>query len=99
MEFDIDSYKPGSFPEVTVRNAAFAAPGGMPVQNLHAGVFGKDGKFYYPLNTHAPDGKKGRPQTHLRIMRFDPATRKTETVGVPEVVGLDEEQVKRWRVA
>ena len=29
-------------------------PGGLPVQDVHAGTFGKDGKFYYPLNTTGP---------------------------------------------
>jgi hypothetical protein len=27
-------------------------------------------------------------------MRFDPATRKVDTVGIPNVVGLDEDKVK-----
>lgn len=94
LEFDIDKLKPGAFPEVVVRNVAPAAPGGMSVDDIHAGTFGKDGKFYYPLNTHVATGKPGRPMTHLRIMRFDPVSKKTETVGVPEVVGLDEEKVK-----
>src|SRR5262249_47022886 len=94
MEFDIEKYRPGPFPEVVVRNVAPAAPGGMVGDDIHAAGFGKDGKFYYPLNTHVPDGKAGRPRTHLRIMRFDPVSRKSETVGVPEVVGLDEEKVK-----
>jgi streptogramin lyase len=94
MEFDIDAIKPGPFPVVAMRNVAAAAPGGMAVDDIHAGVFGKDGKFYYPLNTHVPDGKAGRAKTHLRIMRFDPVSKKTEAVGVPEVVGLDEEKVK-----
>src|SRR5262249_1875465 len=94
MEFDIDAVKPGAFPEVTVRNVAPAAPAGMPAQDIHAGVCGKDGKFYYPLNTTGPLPKGGKPEPQLRLMRFDPATRKVETVGVPEVVGLDEEKVK-----
>ncbi len=66
----------------------------MPVQDIHAGVFGKDGKFYYPLNTTGSLEKGGKPQAHLRLMRFDPVTKKTETAGVPEVIGLDEEKVK-----
>lgn len=94
MEFDIDKIKTGQFPEVVMRNVAPSAPGGMVVDDIHAAVFGKDGKFYYPLNTHVPDGKAGRAKTHLRIMRFDPISKKTETVGVPEIVGLDEEKVK-----
>lgn len=94
IEFDIDGIKPGLFPEVTARNVAPAAPAGLPVQDIHAGVFGKDGKLYYPLNTTGPVDKDGKPQPYLRLMRFDPATKKTETVGVPEVTGLDEEKVK-----
>jgi hypothetical protein len=94
LEFDIDTYRPGPFPEVTVRNVAPAAPPGMLAQDSHAGVFGKDGRFYYPLNTTGPLERGGKPVAHLRIMRFDPATKKSETVGVPEVVGLDEEKVK-----
>src|SRR5439155_2588486 len=80
LEYDIANYKKGAFPEVTVRNVAPAAPPGMPVYDIHAGIFGKDGKFYYPLVTS--DGEKKRGERHLRIMRFDPATAKTETVGI-----------------
>jgi hypothetical protein len=96
LEYDVDTYKPGPFPTVTVRNAAPAAPPGLPVLDIHAGVFGKDGKFYYPLNTSVPGEKNGKPfaTLQLRIMRFDPATKKSETVGVPNIVGLDEEKVK-----
>jgi hypothetical protein len=94
LEFDIDTYRPGPFPEVTVRNVVPAAPPGMPAQDIHAGVFGKDGRFYYPLNTTGPLERGGKPVAHLRVMRFDPATKKSETVGVPEVVGLNEEKVK-----
>ncbi len=93
MRFDVDTYKPGPFPEVTMRNIAPAAPPGMPVQNIHAGVFGKDGRFYYPLNTSLPDGGN-KPKLQLRIMRYDPATQCVETVGVPNVVGLDEAKVR-----
>ena len=70
------------------------APPGLPVSDVHAGVFGKDGRFYYPLNTTGPAERGGKPAAHLRLMRFDPATGKNETVGIPEVVGLDEEKVK-----
>jgi hypothetical protein len=94
MEFDIDTYKRGAFPEVTMRNVAYASPAGMPVLDIHAAIFGKDGKFYYPLNTSGPLTKGGKPEAHLRIMRFNPATKQVETVGVPNVVGLDEEKVK-----
>ncbi len=94
MEFDIDTVKPGAFPEVVMRNLAPAAPAGLPVQDIHAGVFGKDGKFYYPLNTTGPLEKGGQAEPHVRVMRFDPATRKTETVGVPRLVDFDEDKVK-----
>jgi streptogramin lyase len=94
MEFDIDAYRPAAFPEVLMRNVAPAAPAGMSVDDIHAAVFGKDGKLYYPLNTTGPVTKGGKAEAHLRVMRFDPATRKTETVGIPHVVGLDEEKVK-----
>jgi hypothetical protein len=94
MEFAIDHYRPGPFPEVTMRNVAPAAPPGLPVQDIHAGVFGKDGRFYYPLNTTGLLEPGGKPVAHLRLMRFDPATGKSETVGIPEVAGLDEEKVK-----
>src|SRR5207244_371647 len=66
MEFDIDRYKPGLFPELTMRNVAPAAPEGMPAQDIHAGVFGKDGRFYYPLNTTGPLALGAKPEAHLR---------------------------------
>src|SRR5262249_41163011 len=66
MEFDIEKVKPGPTAEVTMRNVAPAAPGGMPVQDIHAGTFGKDGKFYYPLNTTGPVEKGGKAEIHLR---------------------------------
>lgn len=94
MEFDIDNYKPSPFPEVTMRNVAAAAPPGLPVLDIHAAVFGKDGKLYYPLNTSGPLVKGGKPEAHLRIMRFDPTTRKVETLGIPNLVGFDEDKVK-----
>jgi hypothetical protein len=94
LEFDIDTYKPGPFPEVTVRNVAFAAPAGMPVQDIHAGVFGQDGRFYYPLNTTGVLEAGGKPEAHVRIMRFDPQTKKVETVGVPRFPEFDESKVK-----
>ncbi len=94
MEFAIDRVKGGPFPEVVMRNVAPAAPRGMPVADIHAAVFGKDGRLYYPLNTSGPTAKGGKAQAHLRLMRFDPATKKVETVGIPNVVGLDEEKVK-----
>ncbi|HZT83709.1 MAG TPA: hypothetical protein VFA26_25995, partial [Gemmataceae bacterium] len=112
MEFDIDKLQRGAT-EVVMRNAAPAAPPGYPVSDIHAAVFGKDGRLYYPLNTTGPVEKGGKPVQHLRLMRFDPAplalpsppkggregrargARKAETVGVPQVVGLDEEKVKQ----
>src|SRR5207245_1341186 len=45
-------------------------------------------------NTSGPLEAGGKPQQYLRLMRFDPATRKTETVGVPQPVGLELEKVK-----
>ncbi len=89
LEFDVANFKRGPFPEVTVRNVARAAPPGLPVQDIHAGVFGKDGRFYYSLLTTGPLRKGGKAEQHLRVMRFDPATRKTETVGVPDVSKVD----------
>jgi hypothetical protein len=94
MEFDIAHVRPGPFPEVTMRNIAPASLQGYPVQDIHAAIFGKDGKLYFPLNTTGPLEKDGKPEAHLRIMRFDPATAKTETVGVPDLVGFDEAKVK-----
>jgi sugar lactone lactonase YvrE len=92
-EFDIATCKKGLFPEVTVRNVAPVAPAGMPVQDIHAGVFGKDGKLYFPLLTTGPVEKDGKPQQHILLMRFDPETRTTEAVGVPDVK-VDEAKVK-----
>jgi hypothetical protein len=94
MEFDIDRCKPDPFPEVTMRNVAFAALPGMLVQDIHAAVFGKDGKLYYPLNTTGPLKPGDKPTPHLRVMRFDPATKQVETVGIPRPVDFDEEKVK-----
>jgi sugar lactone lactonase YvrE len=94
MVFDVDTVKEGDFPEMTMRNVAPAAPSGMPVQDVHAAVFGKDGRLYFPLNTTGPVEKGGKPAAHLRVMRFDPKTGKTETVGLPRVVDFDEEKVK-----
>lgn len=94
MEFDIAHVREGSFPQVTMRNVAPAAPPGYPVQDIHAAIFGKDGKLYYPLNTTGPLTKDGKAEPHLRIMRYDPASEKSETVGVPQLMGFDEEKVK-----
>jgi hypothetical protein len=94
MEFDVAHVKMGAFPEVTMRNVAPAAPAGYPVQDIHAAIFGKDGKLYYPLNTTGPLEKNGKPQQHLRLMRFDPASGKSETLGVPRLLDFDEEKVK-----
>jgi hypothetical protein len=98
LEYDVANYKMGLFPEVTVRNVTPAAPPGVPIQDIHAGTFGKDGKFYYPLLTTTPMEKGGKAQQHLRIMRFDPATRKVETVGIPDVSKLDESKVQHTYV-
>jgi hypothetical protein len=105
MEFDVDQIRraegviPPSNYEVTMRNIAPAAPPGLPVQDIHAGVFGKDGRFYYPLLTTGPLERRAegvnppRPEQHVLLMRFDPATRKVETIGVP-APQFDEEKVK-----
>jgi hypothetical protein len=94
MEFDIANYQKGLFPKVKMRNVAPSAPKGMPTNDIHAGVFGKDGQFYYPLNTVGPVKKGGKADAHLRIMRFDPVAGKTETVGIPDTSSLDESKVK-----
>src|SRR5262249_4526985 len=70
------------------------APPGLPVNDIHAGVFGKDGRFYYPLLTSGPLAKGGKAEVHLRIMRFDPKTKKSETVGIPDTSSLEESKVK-----
>ena len=93
IEYDVDKLKSGMFPEVTARNVAPAAPKGIPIHDIHAGIFGKDGRFYYPLNTMAL-GLSGKVEKQLRIMRFDPATKKVETVGIPDLSSLDESKVK-----
>jgi sugar lactone lactonase YvrE len=94
MEFDIANIRNGPLLEVTMRNVAPASPPGYPVQDIHAAIFGKDGKLYYPLNTKGPLEKGGKEETHLRLIRFDPATAKVETVGIPQLEGFDEEKVK-----
>lgn len=94
MEFDIAHVKMGAFPEVTMRNIAPASSPGYPVQDIHAAIFGKDGKLYFPLNTTGPLEKGGKSEPHLRLMRFDPASGKTETLGVPRLLDFDEEKVK-----
>jgi hypothetical protein len=93
MEFDIANYKKGLFPEVTVRNVAPVAPPGMPIHDIHAAVFGKDGKLYYPLLTTGPLTDDGKPQQHILLMRFDPQTARSEAVGVPDPK-VDENKVK-----
>ncbi|HTU18688.1 MAG TPA: hypothetical protein VMG10_11555 [Gemmataceae bacterium] len=94
MEFDIAHVKMGAFPEVTMHNVAPASPPGYPVQDIHAAVFGKDGKLYFPLNTTGPLEKGGKAEPHLRLMRFDPASGKSESLGVPRLLDFDEEKVK-----
>jgi hypothetical protein len=94
QEFDVANFKRGAFPEVTVRNVAPAAPPGVRIDDIHAGVFGKDGKFYWTLLCTGPVRKGDKAEQHLRIMRFDPATRKTETVGIPDTSKLDESKVR-----
>jgi hypothetical protein len=94
VEFDVARYRRGLFPEVTARNVAPAAPPGVRLDDIHAAVFGKDGKLYYSLLCTGPLTKGGKAEQHMRIMRFDPAAGKTETVGVPDLSSLDESKVK-----
>jgi len=93
MEFDIAKASGGDFPKVTMRNVAPTAPVGLPTLDIHSAVFGKDGRLYYPLVTSHADPKR-RAERFLLLMRFDPASGKTEVVGKPRIVGLDEEKVK-----
>jgi len=83
IEFDVDALANASGSEVVARNVAAASPSGMPVQDIHAGVFGKDGRFCYPLLTTAPPALGSKPEQHLRLMRFDPITKQVEDLGVP----------------
>ena len=76
-----------------MRNVAAAAPADVKVQDIHAATFGKDGKLYYPVQTTGPVEKGGKAELHIRLMRFDPQTGVSETVGIPDVK-LDESKVK-----
>jgi sugar lactone lactonase YvrE len=98
LEFDVAKYQRGPFPEVTARNVAPASPEGLPIQDIHAGIFGQDGKFYYPLLTTGPTEKGGKAVRHLRLMRFDPAAGKSETVGIPDTSSVDENKVRHTYV-
>lgn len=94
MEYDIDRLDAQSR-QVTARNAAPAAPPGMLAEDIHAGTFGLDGCFYYPLNSTGPLEPGGPPvRGALRIRRFDPRTGVVRTVGAPRVEGLDEAKVR-----
>ena len=90
MEFDTDKVRAGPFPTVTMRNVAPAAPAGLSADDVHAGVFGHDGRLYFPVNTTDPVTHKPL----LVLMRFDPASGKSEAVGVPRVIDFDEAKVK-----
>jgi hypothetical protein len=90
MEFDTDKIRSGPFPTITMRNVAPAAPAGLSADDIHAGVFGHDGRLYFPVNTTDPATHKPL----LIIMRFDPKTSKSEPVGVPRVIDFDESKVK-----
>lgn len=92
LEFDIDNIKKGPFPEVTVRNVAPVAPPGVPVLDIHSATFGKDGKLYFPLLT-TDNPLTRRKEQYIRIMRFDPVSKRTETVGIPEL-HVDEAKVR-----
>jgi hypothetical protein len=90
MEFDTDKVRAGPFPTVTMRNVAPAAPAGLSADDIHAGVFGHDGRLYFPVNTTDPATHKPL----LVLMRFDPKGGKSEAVGVPRVTDFDEAKVK-----
>jgi hypothetical protein len=94
MEFDVENASAKPQAAVTMRNIAPAAPQGLPVSDIHAGVFGKDGRFYYPLLTTFPATENAKAEQRLILMRFDANTKQTVAVGVPEIAGFDEEQVK-----
>jgi hypothetical protein len=94
MCFDVDAATEGPFPAVPVRNVTPAGPAGWPVQDVHAGTFGLDGRFYFPLNTTGPLTAGGKPEAHLRVMAFDPKTGRTETVGIPDTSSVDESKVR-----
>jgi sugar lactone lactonase YvrE len=94
MEFDIDAEQRGTSQTVTMRNVASASPPGLPVIDIHAGVFGLDGRFYFPLNTSDPAKVRNRSAHKLFLMRFDPQTKQTELVGTPDIQDFDEEKVK-----
>ncbi|MBI4602756.1 MAG: hypothetical protein HY721_12435 [Planctomycetes bacterium] len=77
MEFDVE--RAGS--EVTVRNAAPAVPEGRKNLDIHAAVFGKDGRLYFPVLT---DGDE------LHVLRFDPGDRDVADLGVARPLDLDD---------
>ncbi len=88
----IMEFTPGET-KITMKNIAHAGLGGLPVLDIHSAVFGKDDKLYYPLVTSAATPKKAG-ERFLVLMRFDPATSKTEVIGKPSFAGLDEDKVK-----
>jgi hypothetical protein len=90
MEFDTDPVRAGPFPTITMRNVAPAAPAGLSADDIHAGVFGLDGRLYFPVNTTDPGTRKPL----LVIMRFDPKAGTSEPVGVPRVIDFEESKVK-----
>lgn len=101
MRFEIDGLDPGPQKDVLGRrnevvmwNIASATPAGLPALDIHAAVFGADGKLYWPLVTAEPAQAAKRDARVLTIMRFDPATGRSELVGKPDIQGLDEDKVR-----
>ncbi|MCI0358410.1 MAG: hypothetical protein L0211_08005, partial [Planctomycetaceae bacterium] len=96
LQFDIDRFDRGArAAAVVMRNIATATPAGLPNLDIHAAVFGQDGRLYWPLVTaEAVDAAK-RSARVLVIMRLDLATGVSQLVGRPQVEGLDEDKVRR----
>ena len=65
MEFDTD--RSGRvITTVTMRNVAPAAPAGLSADDIHAGVFGQDGRLYFPVNTTDRDARAAARAHALR---------------------------------
>jgi sugar lactone lactonase YvrE len=94
LQFDVAAAARAGDGRVPVRNVAPAAPPGLPVLDIHAAVFGRDGQLYYPLVTSDPAQQRNRAARVLLLMRYDPRTRQSQLLGVPEVQHLDEDRVR-----
>jgi hypothetical protein len=95
MRFEIDEFDPTARkPHVVMRNIDSAAPPGLPNLDIHAAVFGQDGKLYWPLVTAEPADAAKRASRVLVLMRLDLDTGLSELVGRPVVEGLDEDKVR-----